>query len=319
MSNLWQHAISPGTRSAYMTGFHVYLQFLLMNAIVSCITADYIPVSEDLLIYFVAHCATNLNISYASIKLYLCGIRFVCLERNLYYPAIHELDRLKAILNGVKRSRPGRSTPRYPITFHILRDICLWLRNSVLFDNVLLETVCVVAFFGFLRCGEFTVKSSFDPSIHLCVNDLIIMQDYVQLHLKVSKTDPFRQGVQIKLFKNEHGLCPFDACCRYMKIRMLKNPLPHNALFVTNDGSALTRTSFISMFKHALSSCGYDATLYNGHSFRKGAASSAASGQVQDHLIKVLGRWSSDSYCRYISTSDHTLRNAQLSMTHSVS
>ena len=147
------------------------------------------------------------------------------------------------------------------------------------------------------------------------MNDISITEDCVYLLLKVSKTDPFRQGVTIKLFRTNAVICPVETCRKYLQARILQNPLPHDALFVTNDGSSLTRTRFISMFKGVLENIGYDASLYNGHSFRIGAATSAASCKVEDHLIKVLGRWSSDSYCRYIRIQDHVLKEAQISMT----
>jgi hypothetical protein len=66
--------------------------------------------------------------------------------------------------------------------------------------------------------------------------------------------------------------------------------------------------------KHILQCIGYNADVYNGHSFRIGAATTAASVHMEDHLIKVLGRWSSDTYCRYIRTPDSVLRDAQISM-----
>ncbi|CAG2195331.1 unnamed protein product [Mytilus edulis] len=60
-----------------------------------------------------------------------------------------------------------------------------------------------------------------------------------------------------------------------------------------------------------LEACGYQAELYNGHSFRIGAATSAGKANVEDHLIKTLGRLSSDSYCRYIRTDKSSIKNAQ--------
>ena len=40
----------------------------------------------------------------------------------------------------------------------------------------MLETACIVAFFGFVRCGEFSVKqaNTFDSSVHVCVFDVML-------------------------------------------------------------------------------------------------------------------------------------------------
>ena len=52
------------------------------------------------------------------------------------------------------------------------------------------------------------------------------------------------------------------------------------------------------MLKHTLTCIGFDFSMYSGHSFQIGAATTAGSVHVEDHLIKILGRWSSDAYCR---------------------
>ena len=44
-----------------------------------------------------------------------------------------------------------------------------------------------------------------------------------------------------------------------------------------------------------------DASNFNGHSFRIGAATTAASrGMEEDCIIKTIGRWESDAYQRYV-------------------
>lgn len=96
--------------------------------------------------------------------------------------------------------------------------------------------------------------------------------------------------------------------------RFQRNPSPETPLFVDLTGAAVTRAKFLSLFKHALDSLGIDSTYYSGHSFRIGAATTAGSVQVEDHLIKVMGRWSSDAYCRYIKISESDLKRAQNSL-----
>ena len=71
-------------------------------------------------------------------------------------------------------------------------------------------------------------------------------------------------------------------------------------LFVCEDGQFLTRARFVMEVKKALELAGVNAAEFNGHSFRIGAASTAAARGMEDSLIKMLGRWESDAYQRYI-------------------
>ena len=56
-----------------------------------------------------------------------------------------------------------------------------------------------------------------------------------------------------------------------------------------------------------LAEAGLDVSGYSGHSFRIGAATSAAQAGLGDALIKTLGRWESAAYQRYIRTPRDTL------------
>jgi hypothetical protein len=46
-----------------------------------------------------------------------------------------------------------------------------------------------------------------------------VFSDYVILRLKESKTDPFRKGIDIKLFKIDGSICPFSALRKYLSVR----------------------------------------------------------------------------------------------------
>ena len=72
-------------------------------------------------------------------------------------------------------------------------------------------------------------------------------------------------------------------------------------------------TFFINHVRSILEIIGLNPSNYNGHSFRIGAATSVAS-KIEDHLIKILGRWSSKCYTRYSLTPKSTIKQAQLAL-----
>lgn len=78
-------------------------------------------------------------------------------------------------------------------------------------------------------------------------------------------------------------------------------------VFVFKDGKGLSQDHFIGAVKETLQAAGIDASKYASHSFRVGAASTAARNAVQDSLIKTMGRWESSTYMLYIQTPRETL------------
>lgn len=329
VNDLWDSALTSSTRGVYHTGFTAYTTFLLLSGVywISALP----PVSEDLLMFFVAHCFRTLSIKASTIKLYLCGIRYTYMRAGHANPLVarngQAFARLNTILNGVKKQQGVTRKPRLPITFSILEKICLLLRSGVFspFLDIMMETACTVAFFGFLRCGEFCVTAgAFDPTRHLCMEDVNIdhVQQCVHLTLKVSKCDPFRKGISIVLYSTCKSVCPYVTLKRYLSLRTSTAIRGHTVnnidpFFVTDSASPLTRTVFISYLRTVISRLGLDDGVYSGHSFRIGAATSAAKSHIEDHLIKTLGRWSSDCYQRYIHTSQSTIKLAQRSLTTS--
>ena len=280
------------------------------------------PINEAILIYFVSHCATQLNLQYSTIKGYLCGIRNYYIESGLGNPLQNShgqaLLQLQLTLRGIRKVQISSQRPRLPITADILSQLCGLFHSGLYgpFIDTLMSAVCTTAFFGFLRCGEFTSNGHFNPHIGLALSDLSFKPDLqsateVSLRIKVSKTDPFRESCTIQLYCTNVPLCPVCSLVRYAK--MCSNSTQRHAqspFFMLPNGAALTRSDFITRMRHALHVLGFPSHMYAGHSFRIGAATSAARAQLPDHIIRTLGRWSSDCYIRYIRSSKQTISSA---------
>ena len=131
------------------------------------------------------------------------------------------MPRLEYVLTGIKRaeSRTGaKPKPRLPVTLNIL------------------------------RAGEFTVPSrqAYDPEVHLNLTDLAIdchdIPTLIRLRIEQSKTDPFRQGVEVFLGATKRDICPVQAILSYLEVR---SSTP-GALFMFSSGHPLTRSALVS-------------------------------------------------------------------------
>ena len=168
----------------------------------------------------------------------------------------------------------------------------------------MLWAAACLCFSVFLRSGEATCPSEtmFDPESHLAFTDIAVdnraKPSSLKVTIKASKTDPFRQGVSLNIGAAGGPLCPVEAVLSYMVARGSSE----GPLFIWEDGRYLTRERFVASMRTALSRAGYTAKDYAGHSFRIGAATTAAERGIQDSLIKTLGRWESSAYTRYIRT-----------------
>lgn len=160
---------------------------------------------------------------------------------------------------------------------------------------------CCLGFFAFLRAGEFTVPSAthFDPSIHLSPADIAVDSHsdptLMRIHLKQSKTDQQRLGVDLYVGRTFTNLCPIAAMLAYLAIRGQTD----GPLFILA-GRALSRESLVQWLRSTLAETGINPAHFSGHSFRIGAASTAAARGISESTVQTLGRWQSDSYKRYI-------------------
>lgn len=164
----------------------------------------------------------------------------------------------------------------------------------------MLWAASTLTFFSFCRSGETTIPSgkAFDPTAHLAVGDLSVdnvkAPSHLTMRLKKSKTDPFREGVSITVGATKDSLCPIGAVLAYLAYR---GTVP-GPLFTWPDGTPLTRTRFVQEVRQALTKANLPAGDFAGHSFRIGAASTAAG--VEDSVIQTLGRWKSTAYLLYV-------------------
>ena len=268
-----------------------------------------IPMSECVFCLFVAY-LTRLGMNPSSISTYLAAMRHLQVKSGHPLPQRMDWPHLQYTLKGIKRSQ-STSSKRYwlPITSDIMQVILSSLqrdRSNNQYSKDLLWAACCAGFFGFLQAGEFMLTQSVD-SYPLQAADLSVNSHsaptLVRILLCESKTDVMGQGVYIYFGKAEQVLWLVTALLQYISMR----PPHHSQLFIWQDGQPLTRDQFIVEVKALLPAANYISSSYAGHSFRIGAATTAALVGLPVHMIKTLGCWKSEAYQLYIRTPPHTL------------
>ena len=287
-------SISGASRRTYDQGRSSYLAFCNQFRLIP------FPASETSLNLFITYLARNL--SFATIRTYLAAVRYWNIREG-FSADFGVMVNLHMTLKGIKRLKGAASRPnRLPITIDILKILKDRLRLSTIpeEDKLMLWAAFTTAFFGFLRSAEFCCpsKSFFDASTCLLVRDISITENVLRIFIKVSKADPFKNGHTIRLVAANSSICPLRAMQKHLK-NCRKSDEP---VFSFTDGSFLTRQCLSKTLQQLLESTFPDVKQYSSHSFRIGAATTAAAADVPDWLIKALGRWSSNCYERYIRT-----------------
>ena len=301
---LVDNAHAASTKKTYASAQSQFLIFCYSNNLLNP-TGFPCPASELTLLRFLAHLS---NRQASTIRVYLAAVRALHVTLGFQDPFTNCL-RVPLAVRGLQRSQPPLADRnKLPITALTLQTLKLHL-DCASFNDAMIWAACCTAFYGFLRAAEFTVPpSGFDPDRHLTVSSVAVDQRPFPatafISLKYSKTDQFGKGCTVVLACSDSPLCPVSALMAYLHMR---GPGP-GPLFRFADLTPLTRANLFSRLRGLLQAAGWEGN-YTTHSFRVGAATTAASLGFPDHLIKALGRWSSDAYRLYIK-----IPQAQLSL-----
>ena len=293
-------SLAPSTLLTYRSGMRSYQLFCTQ-------TRNFMfPLCESQLQRFAVSLANR--ISYRTIKVYLCGVQF-CSTMIGRHEIIASYSRLYYVLRGIRRVQGDRfhRVRRLPITYHDLTVIATRVNLQLYtpYQSLMLRTASALAFFGLLRCSEYTSsrRTSYDPDSTLLTSDITFNTEFTIMYvaIKSSKTDPFRVGCTIRVAAVSGPLCPVSLMREYLQ----SHPSGTGPLFVWSTGRYLIRSDIVILLRR----CFPNNIRLNTHSFRIGGASAAASAGVPDSQIQLLGRWSSDAYRRYIHVSDDSVRS----------
>ena len=211
---------------------------------------------------------------------------------------------IERTIRGIKRFHGVKTTKQaLPITLPILRKLVATLDDFPAIaggdqNAATCAAAFTLAFAGFFRMGEITFRAPFRSAFNMRRGDIDF--DRRTAYLPASKTDPFRKGTVV------HLPSAVDAAVDPIRrLRLLFARYPADStepLFVFSSARTFPRDRVVVTLKAALQQAGYRADQFTGHSFRRGAATWAASLGIRDEEIMRLGRWTSQAWKLYVDT-----------------
>ncbi|KAL5518220.1 hypothetical protein EMCRGX_G003911 [Ephydatia muelleri] len=280
VQNYFHSGLAPSTHRSYDAAMRRFSRFCIMYDIYSPF-----PVSEQLLCYFASALAVD-GLASQTIKAYLSAVRSMQISLGLPPPRDQStLPILKRVLDGIRRCKSlegSRPRTRLPITPAVLRRIRAPLIESNGPDGPL---------------GDVAIDARSATSM-------------IKIHLRKSKCDQFGNGADILLGRTGCELCPVSAIMTFIGLR--RSTPGH--FFVDHQEKPIVKSHFVAKVRDALRTAGYPEEQFAGHSFRIGAATSAAMAGVEDSMIQTLGRWHSAAFLRYIRTPQIHLAAATASL-----
>ncbi|XP_070555019.1 uncharacterized protein [Ptychodera flava] len=277
------NSVAENMRRTYQVGQTCYANFCSSYGLRAT------PITVRAAILFATNLADR-GLAYKTIKVYLAGEMHKHVELG-YEDDVTTHALLQRTLQGIRRSIRDVRRPRLPITISVLRHLKESLRSwegLCDHDKVMLWASFTLAFFGFLRVSEFTAAGplQFDPATTLLAQD-IVLSSVLEVRLKSSKTDLYRRGYVLRIAPTGTSVCVVNAFAKYRRSHCLTNTAV--PVFQFADGTWLTRQRLTHYLRKLLVHSGIEsAELYTTHSFRSGAATTAAEAGLPDWLIKTL-------------------------------
>ncbi|XP_044151324.1 oxygen-regulated protein 1 [Bufo gargarizans] len=188
--SLMSDSLSSNTRKAYTTAWRLFNKFKV----------TYPPAGEGPITYllaFTAFCHSQLNLSFSTINLYLAGIQHHWYVQFPDQPSLFTAHPIRSLLRGIQKQSIRRRPTRRPFTGNMVRTVSDALANHPFgqYISSLVRAALYLAFYGFLRPGEFTCAKS--SSKFLRRNQLRWDGTLLTLSLDSSKTGRPGESVQV--------------------------------------------------------------------------------------------------------------------------
>ena len=289
------NAVTSGTKSAYHRSWARFRDFAEQHSLDTTL-----PLTVSAVALFIAD-RVQQKYKASTISAQISALGYIHKLRGLADPTASFL--IQKMLVSCHKQQPTQDM-RLPIDKAMLSQILAALEHTTTSsqDRSLFRAMFALAFHAFLRIGEITVSS---PGVN---NPNLLELKQIEFNSTESCCITFikykhskSQSVTVTVKAGQPGACPVRIMKEYVAVRGAR-PGP---LFLRTPGilTPVTRSQFNAHLRSTLIFCKFATARFTSHSFRIGAATSAAAQGLSDAQIRQLGRWNSDAFKKYIRNS----------------
>ena len=274
---------------------------------------------KEKFLLFLVYLQQERNLAFNTIRVYSAALRTWFTQKG--WPDPVERNGIKdpsfrLLLMGIRRASVKQLRPqRTPITMpRLIRfvDAIATLRISKL-ERVRLRAIFLLAFWGLFRASELCK----DPknSMFLRRRDVAIYNTneghkYIKLKLRKTKTTQYKP-TSVYIYANNTKYCAVAAVAKFIKLTKTQTRSSH---FFSLGTLVMSSKYFNLLIKSLASRLQLNPKFYSSHCLRAGGATAATNSGVPPHVIKQMGRWSSNCFELYIRKPKEALLKAQQSI-----
>ena len=253
-----------------------------------------IPVSISTLALYLAY-LNNKGYAGSTISSYNSAVGYYHKLENVADPSTSFF--ISNLIQGIKKQKPSIDS-RLPITLPILHKLVDAVDKVCIhpFYKALYKAMYLVAFHAFLRVGEMTSDVANNDNHCLQYRDVVVDKQGCVINFQSYKHSVPGTITQFDIQRQGGHICPVYQLESYYRVRgNVMGPV-----FINIDGSLVGRDQFVRMLQKTLSHIGLSGDCYKSHSFRIGACCHAMEQGKSETQIRLLGRWHSNAFLRYI-------------------
>lgn len=298
VTDLIQSSLCTSSLPTYKRAWQLLKQFFLHSFGIKDIS---VPISPANLALFIAY-LYDAGYASATVKTYVSSIGYFHRLADVRDPT--KVGYIMEMLRGYGKLRSSVDN-RLPVTVPILQkafDLLPQLSISH-YQSVLFKAMSSLAFFAFLRMGEITIRSVHETCKVLQLSQILTLTNQhghptsVKITFQNFKHSYNLPPVSLVISRQLNGtVCPVQRLLDYLRLR----GTAAGPLFLNEDRQPVQRKAFADLLAMVFHHLGLPCSNYKGHSFRIGAASLAAEQGLSDAQIRLMGRWKSNAFKKYI-------------------